>query len=49
LIGKKYESWTPQDIQLLTNVYGQGDDTPLARLIFNKSYQEVQDLKEQEV
>lgn len=45
LIGKKYEDWTPVDLQRLTNVYGTGDDTPLAKLIFNKSLKEVQDLE----
>jgi len=46
LIGKKYEEWTPLDFQLLGQVYGQEDDTPLAKLIFNKSYKEVKDLEE---
>ena len=41
LIGKKYETWTPEDIQRLAGVYGEGDDTPLAKLIFQKSYAEV--------
>ena len=45
LINKKYENWTPQDFQTLTNIYGQGDDTPLARLIFNKSYEELKTLE----
>jgi len=41
LIGKKYEEWTPEDLQRLAGVYGEGDDTPLAKLIFQKSYAEV--------
>lgn len=45
LIGKKYEDWTPQDLQRLGGVYGHGNDTPLAKLIFSKSYQELQDLE----
>ncbi len=45
LIGKKYEEWTPLDLQLLSQVYGQGNDTPLSKLIFNKSLTEVQRLE----
>ena len=45
LIGKKYESWTPLDIQLLSQVYGMGNETPLAKLIFNKSLEEVKRLE----
>ncbi len=45
LINKKYEEWTPQDFQTLAGIYGQGDDTPLAKLIFNKSLEEVQKLE----
>ncbi len=44
LLGKKYEDWTPQDLSLLQNVY-VGEDTPLTRLIFRKSYTEVQELE----
>ncbi len=45
LIGKKYESWSALDLQLLSQVYGQGNETPLAKLIFNKSLAEVQRLE----
>ncbi len=45
LIGKRYEDWTPQDLQLLAGIYGDSPDSPLTKLIFNKSYQEVQDLE----
>lgn len=45
LIGKKYEDWTPQDIQLLQMVYGQ-EPNPLTKLIFDKSYEEVKRLEE---
>ena len=45
LIGKKYETWTPEDLQRLAGVYGQGDDTPLAKLIFNKEYEKVKALE----
>lgn len=38
LIGKKYEDWTPLDMQLLTTVYGTGNDTPLAKLAIDKEY-----------
>lgn len=45
LIGKKYEEWTPLDLQLLSQVYGTGNETPLAKLIFSKSLSEVQRLE----
>jgi hypothetical protein len=45
LIGKKYEDWTPQDLQLLSNVYGQGDDSPLSKLIASKEYEKVLNLE----
>jgi len=45
LIGKKYEEWTPLDIQLLSQVYGQGNDSPLAKLIFAKEYEKVKKLE----
>ena len=48
LIGKKYEDWTPQDLQLLGKVYGNSNDSPLSKLIFNKEYSKVKTL-EQEV
>jgi|WetSurMetagenome_2_1015567.scaffolds.fasta_scaffold442314_2 hypothetical protein len=37
LIGKPYELWTPQDLQMLSQIYGTGD-TVLSRLVFNKQY-----------
>jgi hypothetical protein len=46
LIGKKYEEWTPLDFQLLVQIYGLGDETPLAKLIFNKEYEKVRKLEE---
>jgi hypothetical protein len=45
LIGKKYEDWTPEDLQRLAGVYGPGDGTPLARLIFNREYEKVKELE----
>lgn len=48
LIGKKYEDWTPQDLQRVANVYGPGDDSPLGKLIFNKEYEKVRQLEAQE-
>ena len=45
LIGKPYEQFTPQDFQMLSQVYGEGDDTPLARVVFNKEYEKVLNLE----
>ena len=47
LLGKIYADWTPQDLELLANVYGNGDNTPLAKLIFAKEYKKVLDLEQQ--
>ena len=48
LIGKKYEEWTPQDIQQLGQIYGTGNDTSLAKIIFKRKYEALKML-EQEV
>jgi len=45
LIKKPYEQWSPQDLQMLGKIYGQGNDTPLARTIFNKEYDRVRQLE----
>ena len=45
LIGKPYESWSPNDFNLLSQVYGDGNDTPLARVVFNKEYEKVLNLE----
>jgi hypothetical protein len=47
LIGKKYEDWTPEDLQRLAGVYGPGDDTPLAKLIFSREYEKVKALEKE--
>lgn len=47
LIGKKYEEWTPEEIQRLGQIYGK-EPNPLSRLIVNKTYERVKKL-EQEV
>ncbi len=46
LIGKKYEEFTPQDLQLLAGIYGDSPDSPLTKLIFNKEYEKVKALEE---
>jgi len=48
LISKKYEDWTPQDLQLLGQIYGQGDDTLLAKTIRIKEYEKVKVLEQEE-
>ncbi len=47
LIGKKYEEWTPQDLQMLGQIYGNAHDSPLARLIFRKEYEKVKQLEKE--
>ena len=46
LIGKPYETWTQLDLQLLGQIYGNSNDSPLAKLIFNKEYEAVRRLEE---
>ena len=49
LLGKSYEQWTPQDLSMLIQIYGQGDNTPLSNLIFRKTYSMVKELEQEEV
>lgn len=48
LIKKPYAQWTPEDLALLTKIYGQGEDTPLTRTIFNREYEKVKQLELEE-
>ena len=48
VLGKPYESWTPQDLQLMTQVYGTQEPSPLSDLIFKKEYKRVRELEAQE-
>ena len=45
LIGKKYEQWTPTDIQILGTVYGAEGKNPLTTLIINKEWAKVKILE----
>ena len=47
LIGKKYEEWTPQDLQMLGQVYGGQEPNRLSKFIFNKEYGKVKELEEE--
>lgn len=47
LIGKEYSSWTPQDLQLLTQIYGTQEPNALSDLIFRRKYEEVLALEEE--
>ena len=47
LIGKKYKDWTPQDLQMLSQIYGASEPNALSELIFRKSYEEVKKLEEE--
>ena len=48
LIKKPYAQWTPEDLQLLIKIYGTGDDTPLTKTIFNRTYERVKELEAEE-
>ena len=45
LIAKPYDTWTPADLQVLASIYGSGDDTALAKVIFNREYEKVKTLE----
>jgi len=47
VLGKPYENWTPQDLAMAIKIYGQGENTPLTKLIFNKTYERVLRLEEE--
>lgn len=49
LIKKPYAQWTPEDLQLLTKIYGTGENTPLTRVIFNRTYEQVKKLEAEEI
>ena len=49
LINKPYENWTPEDFMLLSKIYGQEDNSPLANLIFKKEYEKVKELESEEL
>ena len=44
LIGKKYEQWTPEDLQRLGQIYG-AEPNPLSHLIVGKEYNKVKALE----
>lgn len=48
LINKKYEQWTPQDIQMLVGVYGTQEPNPLSEVIFRHSYERLKALEAEE-
>ncbi len=49
LIKKAYENWTPEDLSMLVQIYGPGEKTPLANLIFRKEYDKVKALEQEEL
>lgn len=48
LIGKPYEEWTPQDLTMLIQIYGQQEPNPLSNLIFNREYDKVKAMEAEE-
>ena len=46
LLGKKYELWSPQDLQWLTMVYGNSPDSKLNKFIADKEYAKVLELEQ---
>lgn len=48
LIGKKYEDWTEDDLNMLSKIYGTNEPNLLSNLIFRKTYEEVKQMEEEE-
>ena len=44
LIGKKYESWTQEDLMLLGTIYGP-EPNELSRFIFKQEYKKLKELE----
>ncbi len=47
LIDKKYEEWTPEDLQMLTQIYGTEEPSILSDFIFRKEYEIVKTLEQE--
>ena len=48
LIGRPYETWSPEDLQRLTIIYGTKEPNPLSNLIFRRKLEEVKRLEAEE-
>ena len=48
LIKKPYEQWTPEDLAILTKIYGTKEPNPLSDLVFKREYARVQELEREE-
>ena len=49
LIGKPFEQWTPQDLELLKKVYGDKEPNVLSNFVFKKTYERVKALEQEEL
>lgn len=49
LIRKEYSQWDADDLALMIKIYGQSEDSPLTRTIFNRTYEKVKELEAEEV
>ena len=49
LLGRPYETWTRQDLMMLSQVYGTEEPNPLSELIFRKKYEQVKALEAEEL
>lgn len=49
LLGKPYESWSPQELAMMISIYGKEEPNPLSNLIFRKKYEEVKQLEQEEL
>lgn len=48
LIKKPYEQWTPEDLSMLTKIYGTKEPNLLSNLIFRKVYKKVKQMEAEE-
>ena len=49
VIGKPYESWTPQDLEMAKRIYGTKEPSLLSNLVFRKTYERVREMEQEEL
>lgn len=49
LIGKSYEQWSPEDLSILSRIYGTKEPSLLSNLIFRKTFERVKELEQGEL
>jgi len=48
LLGKPYEQWTPQDLEMLKVIYSSKEPNKLSDFVFKKLYARVRSMEQEE-